>query len=99
MEGNFEKLVERVLILRDENSNTRHEIRLQIGSPYWTEEGVEAACPVAIEGYLGRLEDIRGIDPLDALNLAIQFVDSILRSLPKTKKVLWPSGEGYFQEA
>jgi hypothetical protein len=93
----FAAIVERTLVLHDHETGERREIRLAIGQPYWTEPGLEAACPVAIHGYLGRLADIRGIDPLSALTLAIRFLESLLEGLPETRTVHWPSGEGYFQ--
>ena len=96
MENDFEKIVERVLIVDDAETGKQREIRIQIGRPYWTEPEIEAACPVAIEGYFGRLADIHGIDPLNALKLAINFVDTVLKGLPKTQKVFWPNGESYF---
>lgn len=98
MEDNFDSIVERTLVLHDSETGQKGEIRLAIGQPYWTEPGMEAACPVAIYGYFGRLADIRGIDPMSALALAIKFLESMLEGLPKTRKVYWPSGETYFDE-
>ena len=93
----FTAIVERTLVLHDHETGQRGEIRLAIGLPCWTEAGLEAACPVAIHGYLGRLADIRGIDPMSALTLAIQFLESLLEGLPETRTVHWPDGEAYFQ--
>lgn len=94
----FTSLVERELLLQDENSGKSTQIVVAIGTPYWTELNFEAACPVALHGYHGRLADIRGIDPLSALSLAIQFQESLLRGLPENLTVFWPSGERYFDE-
>jgi hypothetical protein len=96
MENDFTCIVERTLVLHDSETGQKGEIRLAIGQPYWTDPGMEAACPVAIYGYFGRLPDIRGIDPMSALSLAIKFLESLLEGLPETRKVLWPSGESYF---
>lgn len=96
MEDEFPSVVERTLVLHDHETGQRSEIRLSIGHPYWTEPGVEAACPVAVYGYFGRLADIRGIDPMSALVLAIQFLESLLKGLPETRTVYWPGGEKYF---
>lgn len=96
MDNDFEKIVERVLIVNDAKTGMQREIHIQIGRPYWTEIEIEAACPVAIKGHFGRLADIRGIDPLNALELAINFVDSLLKGLPETQKIFWPNGESYF---
>jgi hypothetical protein len=95
---NFESFIERKLVLHDSETGRKGEIQLAIGRPYWTEPGVEAACPVAIYGYFGRLADIRGIDPMSAVTLAIRFVETMLEGLPETQTVYWPSGETYFEE-
>jgi hypothetical protein len=96
MENDFPSIVERVLVLHDRETDKKGEIRLAVGNPYWTDPGVEAACPVAIYGYFGRLADIRGIDPMNALALAIKFLETLLEGLPETQTVYWPSGETYF---
>jgi hypothetical protein len=96
MEEAFTAIVERTLVVHDHETGQKGEIRLAIGQPYWIEPGFEAACPVAIHGYFGRLADIRGIDPMSALTLAIKFLESLLKGLPETRTVHWPSGEAYF---
>lgn len=95
-EEDFTVVVERTLVLHDHETGQRGEIRMAIGQPYWTEPGVEAACPVAVHGYFGRLADIRGVDPLSALTLAIKFLEALIEGLPETLAVHWPSGEAYF---
>ena len=98
MEDDFTSIVERTLVLQDSGTGRKGEIRLVIGTPYWTEPGIEAACPVAIYGYLGRLADIRSIDPMSALALSINFLETMLEGLPETQTVYWPSGETYFDD-
>jgi hypothetical protein len=98
MESDFERIIERKLILHDNETGRKGEILLAIGRPYWTEPGFEAACPVAIFGYFGRLVDIRGIDPMSAVKLAIEFLESMLRDLPKAQTLYWPSGDAYFED-
>ena len=95
-EEDFTVVVERTLVLHDHETGQRGEIRMAIGQPYWTEPGVETACPVAVHGYFGRLADIRGVDPLSALTLAIKFLEALIEGLPETLAVHWPSGEAYF---
>jgi hypothetical protein len=97
-ENDFPSIVERRLVLHDISADRKGEIRLVIGCPYWTEPEMEAACPVAIYGYLGRLADIRGIDPMGALSLAIKFLDGLLEGLPENMVVYWPSGDPYFEK-
>jgi len=94
-EMEFDKVAERVLILFDEVTRRQTRISVQIGRPYWTTPDVEAACPVAIEGLLERRKDIRGIDTLQALELAIKFADSYLADLPRNQKLTWLDGESY----
>lgn len=98
MKDEFPSIVERILVLRDTETGQQDEIRLAVGHPYWTEPGLEAACPVAIHGYCGRLPDIRNIDPMSALATAIQFLEKMLEGLSETRRVCWPSGEAYFDE-
>jgi hypothetical protein len=98
MEDEFASVVERTLVLHDCETGQRSEIRLSIGRPYWVDPGMEAACPVAVYGSFGRLADIRGIDPMNALALAIQFLESLLKGMSETRTVYWPSGEKYFDE-
>ena len=97
MASDFDKVVERVLVLKDEKTGQQQQVIIEIGRPYWTEPDMEAACPVAIEGLLPRREDIRGIDPFNALELAIGFINSFLSKLPKTQKLEWLSGDDYFE--
>lgn len=95
---NFPILVERKLVLHDRGTGQKGEIRLAIGQPYWSDPGMEGSCPIALYGYHGRLADIRGIDPLSALALAIPFLESLLKGLPESLSVHWPSGEAYFDD-
>jgi hypothetical protein len=70
------------------------EIVIEIGCPFWTQEEEEAACPVAIRGLLGRVQDIRGADPMSAMKFAIRFVESCLKPHPG-EKLFWMSGEEF----
>ncbi|MBK6897121.1 MAG: hypothetical protein IPH06_11070 [Alphaproteobacteria bacterium] len=72
------------------------DIVIQIGYPRWTEPDIEVRCPVAIRGDVGRVKDIAGIDPIDAMKNAISFVESYLKQIDSQTKVLWPDGEAYF---
>ena len=71
------------------------DVVVEIGNPYWTEPGIEAACPVAIRGCMGRVNDIRGIDPMSAMKLAIEFVETFLTRPGTGKKFFWPDGEEF----
>jgi hypothetical protein len=93
--GDIEILAERVLSLRDKVEGTSVEIRVVLGMPYWVQKGFAAACPVSIEGLTGRVRDIEGIDFMNAIELSLAFVESILSSLPPGKEVQWPDGAAY----
>jgi len=79
-----------------QGNGARTEITIQIGQPYWIQRDIEAACPVAIKGLLDDIEDIRGIDFVDAVSLAIKFVDVTLAGMRDSRRFLWPDGEDYF---
>ncbi len=74
------------------------DVVVEIGTPYWTEPDVEAACPVAIRGTVGRVNDIRGIDPMSAMKQAISFVEAYLDHPVGDEKFFWSDGEGYSDE-
>jgi hypothetical protein len=92
MAHNFRTLVQRQLRVRSPNGDER-EIVIRIGEPRITEAGGDAACPVEITGLFERLADIHGIDEMDAVRLAIEFVERSLRG--SSEQILWPDGEPY----
>lgn len=91
----FSVLLERQLYMLKRGNVDKQDILIQIGHPYWVEKDIEAACPVAIRGLFGRLADVRGIDPLDAVRLAIKLIDSTLQGNTKEREFFWPDGEEY----
>lgn len=94
----FKVLVQRELILKNQETRSKDKLKVLIGVPRWTSKGKEAACPVAIEGLVGRVADIRGVDPMQAIQLALAFTNSLIKGLPPTKKVTWSNGEPYDPE-
>lgn len=84
----------RDLVLLDKDG--RHKLSVEIGSPFWTEENIEAACSVFIRGLMAGPLLIYGSDLLGALECALGFMDAELRNLSDEKKVTWPGGEAYF---
>ena len=92
----FDVLIERRLLVKTEGDPSPKNISIEIGHPYWTIDGIEAACPVAIRGLIGRTRDIRGIDPMDSLKQALQFVDTYLSGVSCAPLITWPDGEAYF---
>ena len=91
----FKVLIERELLLENQETRSKKKIRVLIGSPRWTRKGEEARCPVAVEGWLGRVEDMRGDDPTHAMEMALYFLNSLLKDLPPPKKLTWPNGDPY----
>jgi hypothetical protein len=91
----FDKIVERQLWLADAISGAHAEICIEIGRPCWTEPQVEAVCPVHIRGVMKGPIDVFGSDLLSALECALDFVRTELKSLPNSQ-VQWPGGESYF---
>jgi len=91
----FPVVIERRLLKFRAPGASPVEMTIEIGQPYWTVPNVEAACPVAIRGGIGRVNDIRGIDPMSAMKFAIAFVESYLDSPPDGEKYFWLDGEEY----
>ncbi|MCB1680832.1 MAG: hypothetical protein KDI65_02755 [Alphaproteobacteria bacterium] len=94
-QDDFQVSLERRLKVQ-RNPDSIVDIIIQIGYPKWTEPDIEARCPVAIRGDLGRVSDIAGIDPIDAMKNALTFVETYLKQKDSQTKVLWPDGESYF---
>jgi hypothetical protein len=90
-------LVQRRLKIRVPSSGEERDIVIEIGQPYRVGSDEDAACPVAIRGLFERLADIHGIDAMDALRLAIEFVEKTLRGKSEELQILWPNGEPYFK--
>jgi len=89
----IQAIAERVLNARSKASGAEVEIKAVIGTPYWVDKGIEAACPLALNGLQGRLTDVRGIDPIDALHNAIGVLDQLLAGALDNYELYWPDGE------
>lgn len=90
-----EPIATRVIKARVRQSGKEIPVKVSIGQPYWTQDGIEAACPVTLEGLYGPQPDIRGIDPIDALRNAIRLVDSLLKGAQKEHELFWPDDEPF----
>jgi hypothetical protein len=67
---------------------------IRIGKPYPERNGERWACPVFVEGVARRGADIRGVDSLQALTLALHFAKATLQSLVDRGSALyWPDGQ------
>jgi hypothetical protein len=92
-DGQVSWIVSRMLIARDRASGEQLNLIIKIGTPYWVNENVEAACPIIIDGLYGRLPDIHGIDPFHALKTAILLVERLLEGALDKYDLYWPDGE------
>jgi hypothetical protein len=95
VQDEFPVLAERHLRLRESVHTRPVELVIQIGYPYWTRPDIEAACPVAVRGAVGRVNDIRGIDPMGAVAQAIKFIETYLQDASESGRLFWPDGEAY----
>ena len=73
-------LAERKITI-EEKDGSKKNILIQLGKPYWIMENEEAACPIAIKGLYDKLADIHGADFYQAIELAIQFVNILLKDI------------------
>jgi len=91
-------IAERKLIFVPKGTNTRKELVIRIGIPYWLEDGV-AACPVEWNGLFEKdeLADTRGMDLLQALHMAAD-IDTLLVKLRNKYDFYWPTGESYHDD-
>lgn len=72
----------------------RIEFCVRIGQPYPELNGERWACPVSIEDLECPLPDIRGVDSLQALTLAIAAAKSLLQQhSQKGVEFYWPDGQ------
>jgi hypothetical protein len=95
LNDSFPVIIERRLKMRTAPGADLVDVIIEIGQPYWTIAGGEAACPVAIRGAIGRVQDIHSIDPMAAMGQAIAFVDIYLKRSSGGTKFYWPTGEEY----
>ena len=85
---------ERRLVAESKKDGYRKDVVIRIGLPYWIEEGEEAACSVEYEGLISKYTDRRGIDLVQALQIASD-IDIVLDTLSDEFTFFWPSGEPY----
>ncbi len=91
-------IAERRLIAESLENNQRKNIVIRIGIPYWIEENELAGCSVTFEGLLESYTDRKGIDLLQALQIASN-IDIYLAALSDRYRFFWESGEPYDLDA
>lgn len=80
----FEPIAERVLFAVDKNGR-EFDIGLKIGMPYMTDSPHgDWACPVAVVGLVGSMADIKGVDSLQALSLALGLTRILLEAFTES---------------
>lgn len=93
-----EVFAERRLLLR--KARQKQDVVIRIGKPYWVSPDIEAACSVEVTGIAEKLADIRGIDLLQALELAQGLANRLLKSaVAQGAKLTWPDGRPYFEKS
>ena len=95
MEQRF--IAERKVICEEISTGIRKHVTIRIGVPYWPPGDPFASCPVDFLGLFDEFADAKGVDTLQALELAVN-VDDMLRRLGHKYRFFWESGDPYFDE-
>lgn len=90
-------IAERKLVVEVMATGERKDLTIRIGMPCWLPDEEFASCPVEWDGLFERVADAKGIDLVQALQLASD-IDPLLERLKAKYNFYWPSGEGYFDE-
>jgi len=90
-------IAERKLVVLVKETGERKELTIRIGIPYWIPTDEIAACPIEWDGLFDNIADAKGIDLLQAIQLASD-IDPLLKLLQNKYEFFWPSGEEYFYE-
>lgn len=91
-------VAERQLIAERVADGIRRNVVIRIGAPYWIEMGELAGCSVEFEGLPLSLSDRKGIDLLQALQIASD-VNVFLATLTGEFNFFWLTGDPYTVDA
>lgn len=92
----WEVLVERRILMQEDGADERSEVVLQVGRPYWTFEGEQAACPIALRGAgEDEIEHRYGRDLFEALSNAVRDINERFSRPQCGRFFFWPDGEPY----
>jgi len=97
MENKVDWIAERSLVMVVTSTGERVNLLVQIGRPYWIEVDSQAACDVRIEGLMPEAKRSYGIDPFQAIQSSMIFIDSYLSGVAKKNQIEWPDGELYIE--
>ena len=98
-------IAERKLLFCEKGSNTKKELRIQLGTPVVVKsdqvkfpvDGTTAICHVEFEGLNQHSFDVYGMDSLQALNLASD-VEKVLKRLSSKYDFFWETNDPYFED-
>ena len=86
------------LLGASKNNTDDIDISISISTPYWVIEGEEAACNVKIVPLYENLQPISGTTLFQALKLALDLSNSLLKTLSNEYKLSYYNGKTYFLE-
>lgn len=87
-------IAERKFLVESIETSDRFEVTFRVGQPYWAEGDEDAACPRELVGIFDEMADARGVDPVHALQLALD-IDTMIEALKDKYCFFWLSGERY----
>jgi hypothetical protein len=90
-------IAERKLVAVSISTGEKKNIVVRVGMPFQDEDDEFASCPVEWDGLFGRIADSKGIDKVQALQLALD-IDSMVKILSDKYQFFWLSGESYSDE-
>lgn len=102
-----DSVAERTLQYRDRSGGELRTLIVRVLPPFHLQEGQvtfpfspgTAGCVVRIEGLPEALEEVTyGADSVQALELAVRGVESLLTRVGKKHDLFFPTGEPYFEE-
>lgn len=91
-------IAERALILVDPASGTRRPLTIRIGAPERIQDSEAFGCAVQLDGLIGSVGPIQGVDAFQALEEACRFVQTYLSMRRDIDDLQWPTGDRYFDD-
>ena len=98
-------VAERKLLYSAKGSDVRKEFIIRLGAPYFVREGTVdfsvgeegcSACHVEFVGLNETCPEVYGADSLQAITLASNVVEPLLKRLQKKYDLFYLNGEPYF---
>jgi hypothetical protein len=89
------EFVTRQLLVKQASSNEFENLSVKVLAPVWVEEGIEADCRVVLSGVHNLDQVIKGMDPIDALQNALSFLERFLISEENGISYFWLDKEPF----